>query len=108
MGLFHKEIQALHELQYLFEEEILLDGTKIKDMAGYVPEMSYRMGTQRTMYWYQKNSGKNTFLLVVGRAYLWKRILDVYGESMREYIAGIPGEGNSLFPILSLHPAMRV
>jgi nucleoside-diphosphate-sugar epimerase len=62
MGLFNKEIQALLEMQYLFEEEILLDGSKIKDVIGYVPGIDYRMGTQRTMYWYQKTKTETSSL----------------------------------------------
>ncbi|MBD3306421.1 SDR family NAD(P)-dependent oxidoreductase [candidate division KSB3 bacterium] len=53
MGIFNKEIGAFLEMRYLFEDEILLDGTKIKDAVGYVPEIDYRTGTQRTMYWYK-------------------------------------------------------
>lgn len=53
MGLFNKEIRKVQELRYLFEEEMLLDGTKIKAAIGYTPAVDYRTGTQRTMYWYQ-------------------------------------------------------
>ena len=62
MGLLNREIQALLEMQYLFEEEILLDGSKIKDIVGYAPKIDYRMGTQRTMYWYQKAKAETSSL----------------------------------------------
>jgi nucleoside-diphosphate-sugar epimerase len=62
MGLFNKEMRAFLDLLYLFEEEILLDGSKIKGDFGYVPEVDYRIGTQRTMYWYQKAKTESSSL----------------------------------------------
>ncbi len=64
MGLFNKELRAYLEMQYLFEEEILLDGSKIKEAVGYVPEVDYRTGTQRTMYWYQKIKTESSSLVL--------------------------------------------
>lgn len=62
MGFFNKELGAYLEMQYLFKEKIFLDGSKIKEMIGYTPEVDYRTGTQRTIYWYQKFKAESSSL----------------------------------------------
>ena len=54
MGIFSNTLGMFLEMRYLFEEEVLLDGSKLEETVGYLPEIDNRTGTQRTMYWFKK------------------------------------------------------
>ena len=51
MGFFNKLIKEVAEMLYLKREELILDGTKFKNVFGFLPNTTYEEGVKKTFEW---------------------------------------------------------
>lgn len=61
MGLFDEVVREFIDIQHLWSEPILLDGTKYRQRFGQIPQTPYTEGIHRTLAWFnQQLDGNNS------------------------------------------------
>jgi len=59
MGLFDSQVREVKEMLYLFQEPLILDGTKFRERFGDYPSTPYEQGIRETLDWVSKNYPPN-------------------------------------------------
>lgn len=59
MGLFDEVVREFIDIQHLWSEPILLDGTKYRQRFGQIPQTPYTEGIHRTLAWFAQQLGEN-------------------------------------------------
>lgn len=56
LGLANREVADLREMLYLFEEPLVLDGTKYRMLFGDYPSTPFEKGIEKTLAWFRAHS----------------------------------------------------